>query len=193
MVSILDLPQEVVDKIVGEFKDDKASLRICALISPAFIPSSRQHLFSSVQLLGCNVHLFQALIGSSPLVTSHVRRLVVSVIPRQSRSTNILAPSTLIQLPNLTHLAVHDDPFGLRNLYGRFRPGLYHATTRARLLAVPAPAWCALEDALLGSSLSNVGAGATGAAPHPHLRTLTLSGCFSRSLADAPVVIGQPS
>ncbi|KAJ7219015.1 hypothetical protein B0H12DRAFT_1152821, partial [Mycena haematopus] len=52
MVSMSDLPQELVDKIVSEFKDDEYNLRTCALISPPFVPSTRQHLFASVRLLG---------------------------------------------------------------------------------------------------------------------------------------------
>ncbi|KAJ7224972.1 hypothetical protein B0H12DRAFT_1149751 [Mycena haematopus] len=40
MVSISDLPQELVDKIVSEFKGDEDNLRTCALISPSFVPST---------------------------------------------------------------------------------------------------------------------------------------------------------
>ncbi|KAJ6493184.1 hypothetical protein C8R45DRAFT_1136195 [Mycena sanguinolenta] len=140
MVSISDLPPELVDKIVGEFKDDETNLRTCSLISPAFVPSSRKHLFGAVQLLGANVYRFQDLIDSAPFIEFYVRRLYVSVISSQSESV-VLAPTTLSQLPNLRHLAAQDDPFDFRNLSPTQYPGILEISLHQPWTL---PAWASL-------------------------------------------------
>ncbi|KAJ6493188.1 hypothetical protein C8R45DRAFT_1212621 [Mycena sanguinolenta] len=166
MVSISDLPQELVDKIVGEVKDDEDSLRTCALISPAFVPSTRQHLFASVRLLGHNLHPFQALIDSSPFVASHVRRLTISVI--SSQSGILFAPGTLAQLPNLTHLYTHDDPFGFRHLSPTQESVLADAARRLTTVELllhqlwTVPAWASLLNGCASLGTLIVSANATG-------------------------------
>ncbi|KAJ7659612.1 hypothetical protein DFH06DRAFT_1472473 [Mycena polygramma] len=115
MASIMDLPPELLDKIVSEFEDDPPNLRTCALISPAFLPWTRQHLFSSVRLTASNVYAFRALVEFSPAVASYVRSLDIPTKYHVPASA-LLPPATLAQLPNITHLTTHCDPFGFRHL-----------------------------------------------------------------------------
>ncbi|KAJ7659609.1 hypothetical protein DFH06DRAFT_1472471 [Mycena polygramma] len=110
----MDLPQELLDKIVSEFEDDPSNLRTCALISPAFLPWTREHLFSSVRLTASNVYAFRALVEFSPAVASYVRSLDIPAI--HAPASALLPPATLAQLPNITHLTTHCDPFGFRHL-----------------------------------------------------------------------------
>ncbi|KAJ7454567.1 hypothetical protein B0H11DRAFT_2069063 [Mycena galericulata] len=53
MASPSDLPQELVAKIIAEFRDDTANLRSCALVSRSFLPWSRLHLFFSRSRCSC--------------------------------------------------------------------------------------------------------------------------------------------
>ncbi|KAJ6516639.1 hypothetical protein C8R47DRAFT_1205867 [Mycena vitilis] len=110
----MDLPQELLDKIISEFEDDPPNLRTCALISPAFLPWTRQHLFSSVRLTASNVYAFRALVEFSPAAAFYVRSLDIPAI--QAPASALLPPATFAQLPNVTHLTTHCDPFGFRHL-----------------------------------------------------------------------------
>ncbi|KAK0201557.1 hypothetical protein DFS33DRAFT_997721 [Desarmillaria ectypa] len=44
------IPQELIDEVIGFVHDDVPTLKICALVSHAFLPSSRKHTFSRVIL-----------------------------------------------------------------------------------------------------------------------------------------------
>ncbi|KAJ7435260.1 hypothetical protein FB451DRAFT_272653 [Mycena latifolia] len=109
-----DLPQELVAKIVSECRDDIPSLCTCALISRGFLPWSRLQLFSSVRLTGRNVYAFRALVASSPAVATYVRHLDIPL--DDVHGSAILPPESMAQLPNVTQLSAHCDPFGLRHL-----------------------------------------------------------------------------
>lgn len=47
------LPQELIDSIIDRLHDDAASLQSCALVSSAWRPSTRFHLFGSVSIRFC--------------------------------------------------------------------------------------------------------------------------------------------
>ncbi|KAJ7203806.1 hypothetical protein GGX14DRAFT_461234, partial [Mycena pura] len=114
MTSISNLPQELVGKIVDELRGDVPSLRTCALISPVFLPWTRQHLFSSVRLTARNLFAFRALVTSSPAAASYIRRLDIPMETYHPPST--LSPDTFAQLPHVTHLVAHSDPSGFWHL-----------------------------------------------------------------------------
>ncbi|KAK0435588.1 uncharacterized protein EV420DRAFT_1592889 [Desarmillaria tabescens] len=44
------LPQELVDRIIDEARDDIPTLRSCSLVSHAFLPRTRVHLFETIDL-----------------------------------------------------------------------------------------------------------------------------------------------
>ncbi|KAJ7510658.1 hypothetical protein B0H11DRAFT_1955651 [Mycena galericulata] len=47
--SILDIfPQELIDRVIDESADSAATLRSCALVCKAFLPSSQAHIFLSI-------------------------------------------------------------------------------------------------------------------------------------------------
>ncbi|KAJ7655426.1 hypothetical protein B0H17DRAFT_1214058 [Mycena rosella] len=115
MASQLELPQELVAKIVSEFRNDIPTLRTCALISREFLPWSRLYLFSSVRLTGRNVYAFRGVVASSPAVAMYVRRLDMPMMASLPASA-LLPPESMAQLPNVTQLSAHCDPFGFRHL-----------------------------------------------------------------------------
>ncbi|KAJ7627098.1 hypothetical protein FB45DRAFT_1082235 [Roridomyces roridus] len=133
MSSIPDIPQELVAKIVGELRDDLPSLRASGLISRSFLPWSRLHLFFSVRLTPRNVYAFRTLVAPSPDVAMYMRRLDIPSINNDLPSSALLPPESLAQLPNITHLSAHADPFGFRQLSesqrGLLTRGLQHVTT----------------------------------------------------------------
>ncbi|KAJ7877013.1 hypothetical protein B0H13DRAFT_2195037, partial [Mycena leptocephala] len=47
---MLDLPQELTDKIIDGLHDDMPSLRDCSLVCWAWVPATRFHLFSDITL-----------------------------------------------------------------------------------------------------------------------------------------------
>ncbi|KAF8142719.1 hypothetical protein K438DRAFT_1845601 [Mycena galopus ATCC 62051] len=165
MASISDLPQELVEKVVCEFKGDEANLRTCCLISPAFVHCSRQHLFSGVRLTAGNFYAFRILVESSPAVASYVRRLNIPLMPSfKLPMSAIVPPATLAKLPNVTELWSHSDPFDFRHLSAAEKRILAETMSGLTVVEIfldrlwPLPAWAAL---LNGCSL---------------LTTLTLSG-----------------
>ncbi|KAF7362637.1 hypothetical protein MVEN_00612700 [Mycena venus] len=113
MASILDLPHELIDRIVSEFQHDLVNL-------PPF---------------------FQ--------FASYVRRLDMPIMDNFLPSA-ILPPATLAQLPNVTNLSAHSDPFDFRRLPTGQKSVLAEAASRLTSVEIitdylwPLPAWAAL-------------------------------------------------
>ncbi|KAJ6556622.1 hypothetical protein DFH09DRAFT_1084703 [Mycena vulgaris] len=149
MASQLDLPQELLAKIVSEFHEDVATLRTCALISRDFLAWSRVHLFASVRLTGRNFYAFRDLVASSPAVASYVRRLDMPLMVSVPASA-LLPPESMVQLPNVTQLSSHCDPFGFRHLSSAQKGLLSDATRQLTTVHVlidrlwSLPEWAAL-------------------------------------------------
>ncbi|KAJ7469289.1 hypothetical protein B0H11DRAFT_2238353 [Mycena galericulata] len=146
MASPSDLPQELVAKIIAEFRDDAANLRSCALVSRSFLPWSRLHLFFSVRLTGRNIYSFLTLVVPSPEVAMFVRRLDIPIMP----SYAIIPPESLAQTPNVTHISTHCDPFGFRHLSADTKIVLAGATRQLTTVHIlidrlwTLPEWAAL-------------------------------------------------
>ncbi|KAJ6556624.1 hypothetical protein DFH09DRAFT_1365607 [Mycena vulgaris] len=136
MASQLDIPQELVAKIVSEFHEDVATLRTCALISRDFLPWSRVHLFTSVRLTGRNFYTFRNLVTSSPAVASYVRRLDMPLTVWSTPWSALLPPESMAQLPNVTQISSHCDPFGFRHLSSAQKGLLADATRQLTTLHV---------------------------------------------------------
>ncbi|KAF7362636.1 hypothetical protein MVEN_00612600 [Mycena venus] len=167
MASILDLPHELIDRIVSEFQHDLVNLRTSALISSVFVPWSRQRLFSNVRLTASNIYAFRALIESSPTVASYVRRLDMPMMDNFPPSA-ILPPTTLAQLPNVTNLSAHSDPFDFRQLPAGQEIVLAEAVRRLTTVEVlidrlwPLPAWATLLNGCPALATLVIKAEATG-------------------------------
>ncbi|KAJ7237529.1 hypothetical protein B0H12DRAFT_1138627 [Mycena haematopus] len=151
MASVSDLPQELVDKIISEFEDDEANLRVCALISRVFVPCSQHHLFSSVRLTRSNLYAFRTLVESSPAIAAYVRRVDLPMMPSfRSPMAAILPPATLACLPNITHLYTRSDAFDFRHLSPTNEFLLADTLRRLTTIEIildrlwPLPAWASL-------------------------------------------------
>lgn len=77
-------PQELTDTILNELRNDIPTLNSCPLVSRAFVPTSRAHLFSRVRLTPPTkaqgnapnrCQRFYQIIQSSPHIVSHVKHL----------------------------------------------------------------------------------------------------------------------
>ncbi|KAJ7473088.1 hypothetical protein B0H11DRAFT_1994070 [Mycena galericulata] len=146
MASLSNLPQELVAKIIAEFRGDATTLRSCALVSRSFLPWSRLHLFSSVRLTGRNIYAFLTIVVPSPEIAMFVRRLYIPIMP----SYAILPPESLARTPNVTHISTHCDPFGFRHLSANQKIVLAGATRQLTSVYVlidrlwTLPEWAAL-------------------------------------------------
>lgn len=73
------LPQELVDSIIDELKNDVASLHACSLVSKPWVHRSRKHLFGSVHLPICLLRKWLERIPAGPVSPlgphHHVRSL----------------------------------------------------------------------------------------------------------------------
>ncbi|KAK0437276.1 uncharacterized protein EV420DRAFT_1588849 [Desarmillaria tabescens] len=70
------LPQELVDRIIDEARDDIPTLRSCSLVSHAFLPRTRVHLFETIDLSTIDeCQKFHALCITSPHVITYVKNL----------------------------------------------------------------------------------------------------------------------
>ncbi|KAJ7086190.1 hypothetical protein C8R44DRAFT_893645 [Mycena epipterygia] len=115
MASEFLLPQELIGQIVSELHGDIPNLRICALVSRDFLFWSRLHLFSCVRLTGRNVYAFRDLVSTSPAVATYVRRLEMPMMASLFAFV-LLPPESMAQLPNVSQISVHCDPFDFRHL-----------------------------------------------------------------------------
>jgi hypothetical protein len=47
----MEIPQDIVDRILDELQDDTSTLKICSLVSRSFLPTCRRHIYSTLDLL----------------------------------------------------------------------------------------------------------------------------------------------
>lgn len=47
----LEIPQEIVDRILDELQDDIPTLKICSFVSRSFLPTCRRHIYSTLDLM----------------------------------------------------------------------------------------------------------------------------------------------
>ncbi|KAK0471553.1 hypothetical protein IW261DRAFT_834524 [Armillaria novae-zelandiae] len=120
--SSLSVPQELIDYIIEFLYDDVPTLRTCSLVSHAFLPSSRHHVYSSVTIVHVNeLDLFReryagqlyqcqnlaALLEHSPhvaqLVTRfRVRSMAASMVQHTLMDASLV--SIISYLHNLSHI-----------------------------------------------------------------------------------------
>jgi hypothetical protein len=74
------IPQELIDIIVHENDTDSATLRSCALVCRAFLPSAQASIFSEIELIpkGGRAEPLHEILVDSPHLRRHVRTLRIS-------------------------------------------------------------------------------------------------------------------
>ncbi|KAF8196536.1 hypothetical protein BJ912DRAFT_955551 [Pholiota molesta] len=87
-IPAMRLPQELVDDILDYLVDDHATLRACARVAQAWLPSSRRHLFARISLKATSPHNGPAdpqarcqrlykLLQRVPEIIAHIRTLEI--------------------------------------------------------------------------------------------------------------------
>ncbi|KAK0434140.1 hypothetical protein EV421DRAFT_1841636 [Armillaria borealis] len=119
--SSLSIPQELIEYIIDFLHDDIPTIRICSLVSCAFLPRSRYHIYSNVFIVHtAELHLFRKqyagqLYRSQNLLglvarRPHISRLVTRFgmhamsVPLFYEFMDTSFVSIISSLPNLSHL-----------------------------------------------------------------------------------------
>lgn len=72
----MDLPQELIDRIIDDLRHDPPSLKSCSLVAQSWTPRSRQHLFATVVIWPEMLRLWRNNIVPSPEgISSYIRDL----------------------------------------------------------------------------------------------------------------------
>lgn len=93
------LPQEIVDAIINELKDYKHDLKSCSLTCRSFVPQTRVHLFTSIELSSdSRCQKFMVMRSSSPYdLSSYIRSLTINF-----RRSDLTSRHLLDVMANLT-------------------------------------------------------------------------------------------
>lgn len=119
--SSISIPQELIEYIIDLLRDDIPTIRICSLVSGAFLPRSRYHIYSDVFTVHtAEVHLFRkqyagqlyrfqkllGLLARRPHIARLVTRFAMHAIsvPLFSEFMDTCFISIISSLPNLSHL-----------------------------------------------------------------------------------------
>jgi hypothetical protein len=77
----LGLPPELIDIIIELLHDDRAALAICALVCRSWVPASRSHLFSKIDITPQNWKVASELLSSATCTIAFaVKELTLSAI-----------------------------------------------------------------------------------------------------------------
>jgi len=99
-------PQELIDHILNELHEDISALQSCLLVSRAFVPTSRRHLFSRIRLtppknqnsrMPNRCREFYKLVMTSPHIASYVKHLEIIDGQRWERWHNVHSARTQVQ------------------------------------------------------------------------------------------------
>ncbi|KAK0199365.1 hypothetical protein DFS33DRAFT_239057 [Desarmillaria ectypa] len=98
------LPQEIVDTIIDELKDYKHDLKSCSLTCRSFVPQTRVHLFTSVELSSNRrCKKFMAMRSSSPSdLSTYIRSLTINFRRSDLTSQNLLDAITSLTVHRIT-------------------------------------------------------------------------------------------
>ncbi|KAF9466995.1 hypothetical protein BDZ94DRAFT_1305853 [Collybia nuda] len=88
MPSTPSVPQEILDNIIDEARDDWETLNACSLVSRSFLPTSRKNLFYAITINSCMTSqgLHNLLISNSA-IANYVQELTIVPHPKLSHST----------------------------------------------------------------------------------------------------------
>jgi len=126
------LPQELVDSIIDHLHDDPATLHSCALVSSAWLPASRYHIFRRVSIRlvphdtshGGKANSLYRIAVSSPDIAPYIRDLFVYMGDQTVLARNQMTqleekslPLLLRLLANLRRLEFEPSGGGRRPLF----------------------------------------------------------------------------
>ncbi|KAK0436507.1 hypothetical protein EV421DRAFT_1109599 [Armillaria borealis] len=99
------LPNELLDTIIEECRDDKKTLMSCSCVNRVLRWSSQKHLFATITLSGSHCYTtpypdLLHLVSSSSQIVSHVKRLHIHDSDKE------IIPQILEQLPNIESLSI---------------------------------------------------------------------------------------
>ena len=89
------LPQELIDGVIDELRNDVGSLRTCSLVSKPWVYRSRKHLFATVHLPTCLLRKWLERIPTKPVTPSNPHSQV------RSLSLQPAIPSTPFCIPKV--------------------------------------------------------------------------------------------
>ncbi|KAK0234276.1 hypothetical protein IW262DRAFT_1452824 [Armillaria fumosa] len=124
------LPNELLDTIIEECRDDKETLMSCSLVNRVLRWSSQKRLFVTITLSGshCDTTPYPYLLrlfSSSSQITSYVKNLHIHNSDRE------IIPQILEQLPNIESLSIIRTPPSFISsavMHALFRPQLQHVS-----------------------------------------------------------------
>jgi hypothetical protein len=101
----VQLPPELIEAIVELLHDDWGALQTCALLSKAWVPASRHHLFSQIRIYRVNSLAASELLSSAKsTINSAVKRLALNTI--HAPSVLEVLDGIAYRLPNVTELSL---------------------------------------------------------------------------------------
>ncbi|KAK0184480.1 hypothetical protein F5146DRAFT_239897 [Armillaria mellea] len=98
------LPQEIIDAIIDELKDYKYDLKSCSLTCRSFVPQTRVHLFTSIELSSNRqCQKFMAMRSSSPYdLSAYIRSLTINFRRSVLTSRHLLDVTTNLTVHRIT-------------------------------------------------------------------------------------------
>ncbi|SJL13251.1 uncharacterized protein ARMOST_16690 [Armillaria ostoyae] len=98
------LPQEIIDVIIDKLKDYKHDLKSCSLTCRSFVPQTRVHLFTSIELSSNGrCQKFMAMRSSSPYdLSAYIRSLTISFRRSDLTSKHLLDVMTNLTVHHIT-------------------------------------------------------------------------------------------
>lgn len=103
---MVEIPPEITDRILDLLYNDHATLRSCSLVCKEWLPSSRFHIFDTLELPDLSTqHKFADLLESTPEIGGYLRTLDIKFLDKH--------PFICEQFSNLTTLTITTpDDFG---------------------------------------------------------------------------------
>ncbi|KAJ7461327.1 hypothetical protein B0H11DRAFT_1816667 [Mycena galericulata] len=100
-----EFPQELIDKVLDQLPTDGTDIRINGLVCKGWLPRSRYHLFSTVDLTAENISAFVDLVDASslPLLT-YIRHLKLNY---DGQPPDAVYLERLRCCPNLTRIGIY--------------------------------------------------------------------------------------
>ncbi|KAF8065001.1 hypothetical protein FPV67DRAFT_164405 [Lyophyllum atratum] len=106
MVHMLQLPQEIIDSVIGELADDRASLKRCSIVSSSFCGTAQKFIFRQLTIsLSTKAEFYhdrlQHFLLSNPHLALHVECLLLKVNSNRRDEKIPWLPSVIRQIPHL--------------------------------------------------------------------------------------------
>jgi hypothetical protein len=105
----LFIPQDVIELIIDELRDDNATLHRCAVVSRSFLPQSRKHLFFALHLDHSSIsrkhcRRLGRFLARHPEIAYSIKKLYIS---NRLLTDGETLPSVLRVVPNLQAISIH--------------------------------------------------------------------------------------